>query len=58
MDKTQKRWSFIVNTLYFGLFIVAFYFFMKYAFWTAFPFIFAFIVAAALQKPLKKRLQL
>lgn len=53
MDKTQKRWSFIVNTLYFGLFIVAFYFFMKYAFWTAFPFIFAFIVAAALQKPLK-----
>lgn len=53
MDKTQKRWSFIVNTLYFGLFIVAFYFFMKYAFWTVFPFIFAFIVAAILQKPLK-----
>ena len=53
MDKTQKRWSFIVNTLYVGLFVVAFYFFMKYAFWTVFPFIFAFIVAAALQKPLK-----
>ncbi|MBR3868688.1 MAG: sporulation integral membrane protein YtvI [Clostridia bacterium] len=53
MDKTQKRWSFIVNTLYFGIFIVAFYFFMKYAFWTVFPFIFAFIVAAILQKPLK-----
>lgn len=53
MDKTQKRWSFIVNTLYFGLFIVAFYFFMKYAFWTVFPFLFAFLVAAVLQKPLK-----
>lgn len=53
MDKTQKRWSFIVNTLYFGLFIAAFYFFMKYAFWTVFPFIFAFVVAAVLQKPLK-----
>lgn len=53
MDKTQKRWSFIVNILYFGIFIVAFYFFMKYAFWTVFPFIFAFIVAAILQKPLK-----
>lgn len=53
MDKTQKRWSFIVNTLYFGIFIVAFYFFMKYAFWTVFPFVFAFIVAAILQKPLK-----
>lgn len=53
MDKTQKRWSFIVNTLYFAIFIVAFYFFMKYAFWVVFPFIFAFIVATILQKPLK-----
>ena len=53
MDKTQKRWSFIVNTLYFGIFIIAFYFFMKYAFWTVFPFIFAFILSALLQKPLK-----
>lgn len=53
MDKTQKRWSFIVNTLYFGIFIVAFYFFMKYAFWTVFPFIFAFIISVLLQKPLK-----
>ena len=53
MEKTQKRWSFIVNTLYFGLFIAAFYFFTKYAFWTVFPFIFAFVVAAVLQKPLK-----
>lgn len=53
MDKTQKRWSFIVNTLYFAIFIVAFYFFMKYAFWIVFPFIFAFIIATILQKPLK-----
>ena len=53
MDKTQKRWSFIVNTLYFAIFIVAFYFFMKYAFWVIFPFIFAFIVSTILQKPLK-----
>lgn len=52
MDKTQKRWSFIVNTLYFAIFIVAFYFFMKYAFWVVFPFIFAFIIATLLQKPL------
>lgn len=54
MDKTQKRWSFIVNTLYFGIFIVAFYFFMKYVFWTVFPFIFALMLAAILQKPLKR----
>ena len=47
MDKTQKRWSFIVNIIYFGIFIVAFYFFMKYAFWMFFPFIIAFIITLA-----------
>lgn len=53
MDKTQKRWSFIVNIIYFSIFIIAFYFFMKYAFWMFFPFIVAFIISALLQKPLK-----
>lgn len=53
MDKTQKRWSFIVNVLYFGIFIAAFFLFMKYAFGTVFPFIVAFIIAALLQRPLR-----
>lgn len=53
MDKTQKRWSFIVNVLYMLIFIAAFVLFMKYAFWMVFPFIFAFLIAALLQKPLK-----
>lgn len=53
MDKTQKRWSFIVNIIYFLIFAAAFYLFMKYAFWMFFPFIAAFIIAALLQKPLK-----
>lgn len=53
MDKTQKRWSFIVNVLYLLIFVGAFYLFMKYALWMFLPFIFAFIVAAILQKPLK-----
>lgn len=53
MDKTQKRWSFIVNTLYFAIIIAAFFLFMKYAFSTVLPFIAAFIIAALLQKPLK-----
>ena len=53
MDKTQKRWSFIVNILYFGVIIAAFFLFMKYAFSTALPFIVAFVIAALLQKPLK-----
>lgn len=52
MDKTQKRWSFIVNTLYFAIFIAAFFLFMRYAFSTVLPFIIAFIIAAVLQKPL------
>ncbi len=53
MDKTQKRWTFIVNVLYFLIFVAAFVLFMKYAFWMIFPFIFALCVAALLQKPLK-----
>lgn len=53
MDKTQKRWSFIVNVLYLLLFVAAFYLFMKYALWMFLPFIIAFLVAALLQKPLK-----
>ena len=53
MDKTQKRWTFIVNVLYFLIFVAAFVLFMKYAFWMVFPFIFALCVAALLQKPLK-----
>ena len=53
MDKTQKRWSFIVNVLYLLIFIAAFVLFMKYAFWMVFPFIFALCIAALLQKPVK-----
>lgn len=53
MDKTQKRWSFIVNILYFGIFIAAFFLFMKYAFSTLLPFVAALAIAALLQKPLK-----
>ena len=53
MDKIQKRWSFIVNTLYFAIIIAAFFLFMKYAFSTVFPFLIAFLIAALLQKPLR-----
>lgn len=53
MDKTQKRWSFIVNVIYLAIIIGVFYLFMKYAFWTMIPFIIAFLVAAMLQKPLR-----
>ena len=53
MDKTEKRWSFIVNVLYFLIFVGAFVLFMKYAFWMVFPFIVALCIAALLQKPLR-----
>ena len=53
MDKTQKRWSFIVNILYFAVIIAAFYLFMKYAFSVVLPFIASFVISAFLQKPLK-----
>lgn len=52
MDKTQKRWSFIVTVLYYSIFIAAFFLFMKYAFGIMLPFIVAFVIAALLQKPL------
>ncbi len=54
MDITQKRWSFIVNLLYFSIIVAAFLLFMKYAFWTVSPFLVAILVAALLQKPLKR----
>ncbi len=53
MDKTQRRWAFIVNVIYLLIFVVAFVLFMKYAFWMFFPFIAAICIAALLQKPLK-----
>lgn len=53
MDKTQKRWATIVNVLYLILFLGAFYLFMKYAFWMFVPFMFAFLIAAMLQKPVR-----
>lgn len=53
MDKTDRRWSFIVNVIYLLIFVAAFYLFMKYALGMFLPFIIAFAVAAFLQKPLK-----
>lgn len=52
MDKTQKRWSFIVNVLYLLMFAAAFYLFVKYALGMFLPFIVGLVIAALLQKPL------
>lgn len=51
MPKIEKRRRFIINTVYFAIILGLFYFFMRFAFWTCFPFILAFFVAMALQRP-------
>lgn len=47
----EKRRALLINVAYFALIIGAFYLFMRYAFWTVSPFIFAFFIAMFLQKP-------
>ena len=47
----EKRRAVLINVAYIALVLGAFYLFMKYAFWTVAPFLFAFLVAAALQRP-------
>ena len=51
-EKTQARLGRIIDIVYYLLILVGFYLFMKYAFWLAFPFLFAFFVAALLQRPM------
>jgi len=51
-EKTQARLGRIIDIVYYLLILVGFYLFVKYAFWLAFPFMFAFFVAALLQRPM------
>jgi len=48
---TERRLGRLIDTVYYLCMLVAFYLFMRYAFWLAFPFLFSFFVAAALQRP-------
>lgn len=47
----EKRRALLINVAYFILLIGAFYLFMRFAFWTVAPFLFAFFIAMLLQKP-------
>ncbi len=49
---TDKKKKTIINILYYAILIALFYCFMKYAFGLFFPFILAFIVAMAMQRPI------
>lgn len=49
---TEKKKRTIINIIYYALLIALFYGFMKYAFGLFLPFIIAFVVAMALQRPI------
>lgn len=53
MEITEKRKSMLINLLFFSFVAVVYYLFMKYAFWLAAPFLFAFLIAMFLQKPIR-----
>lgn len=50
----EKRRSFIINFLYFGIFLALYYFGIKYLFGYLLPFIIATALAIFLQKPVRK----
>jgi len=51
-EKTQARLGRLIDIVYYLLILAGFYLFMTYALWLAFPFLFAFVVAALLQRPM------
>lgn len=53
MDMIEKRRGTLINLCFFGLVAAIYYFFLKYAFWLVAPFIFAFLTAMLLQKPIR-----
>ncbi|MDR3313069.1 MAG: sporulation integral membrane protein YtvI [Oscillospiraceae bacterium] len=50
--KAEAHLRRIIDVLYYIMILLGFYLFMRYAFWLAFPFLFAFFVAMLLQKPM------
>ena len=53
MTTVEKRRSTLINVAYFAVLAVGYYFFMKYALNIVAPFVFAFLVALVLQKPIR-----
>lgn len=51
MSTVELRKKRIINFLYFSMIIGLSYLFFKYCFWAVFPFILAFMIASAVQKP-------
>lgn len=53
MNIVEKRRATLINFAYFALLAALYYFFMKYALDVVAPFVFAFLVALLLQKPIR-----
>jgi len=53
LDIIEKRRKTMINITYFAMFIVLYYLFVKFAFWMVSPFIFAFLIAIILQRPIR-----
>lgn len=51
METVEKRRKLLINIAYYAVILGLFYIFMKYAFWLFFPFLFAFLTAAIIQRP-------
>ncbi len=52
LSATERKKKTIINILYYAVLLTLFYGFMKYAFGLFFPFILAFLLAMAMQKPI------
>ncbi len=53
LNTSEKRKNALISLTYFAVFIVLYYLFMKYAFWMVAPFLISFVIAMALQRPIK-----
>lgn len=53
MEKTEKRRTFIINTVYFAIIVGLFYLVVKYGLAIAWPFFVAFFLAMILQSPVR-----
>ncbi len=51
--KIEQRKTFLINFAYGAIIVLLYYYFVKYALWYIFPFLFAALIAAALQRPIR-----
>lgn len=52
-DKTARRFGFLINLTYFGVMLTLAFLVIRYLFVWMMPFVFAFLIAAMLQRPLR-----